>query len=310
MGIADLTNDVVAYLRGKTRGNDPFVTPVRGLTAVFCDAPTTFAHVAYKPIFCLVLQGVKAARIGGRELTFGEAESLIVTMELPASSRIVEATPDQPYVALALELEPEIVRELAVTVGEPEPAHPRSAASTMATGKDIIDGMRRLFSLLSDNRAQDALRPLIVRELYYWLLASAHGPMLRSLGNVESHSSRISLAISEIRSRFAMPLRIADLARLAGMSESSFYENFKIYTGTTPLQFQKHLRLVEARNLLAGGSHSVGSVAYEVGYESSTQFSREYSRQFGSPPRQDLRGSRGSRNVKAISLQASLLSTP
>lgn len=281
----DLCKEVVAFAQTHDPTDTPITTGVGGLTAMCCTAPTALAATVYQPVFCLVLQGAKEAWFNGRTLTFAKMQSLIVGLDTMTAARVVRASTAEPYVALALRLDLGILRELAGEIGEDEIA--AEQASAMATGeadRAVLDAMGRLFALAGKPAAARVLEPLILKEIHYLLLAARHGAMLRKLTRADSHASRIARAVAVIRRDYATTLRTADLARVAGMSVSAFHDHFRAVTATTPLQFQKQLRLMEARRLMLEGGNSVSAAAFEVGYESPTQFSREYSRMFGVPP--------------------------
>lgn len=289
MSAADLIGRVVAYADAKGIAQTPAATEIAGLSIVCARAPTDMTHQLYQPVFCLVLQGVKQVTTGERTLTFGAMETLTVGVHMPAVSRIVDAHPDRPYVALALELDAALLRELAAAA---QPTGEDNSVGIAAAGADaaIIGAMDRLFSLCGQPQAAAVLAPLVVREIHYWLLAAGRAAPLTALARVDSRAERIARAIAEIRRDYAAPLRVGDLANAAGMSPSSFHAHFKAVTANTPLQFQKQLRLLEARRRLTAGAASVADAAYAVGYESPTQFAREYSRAFGRSPRHDLVG--------------------
>ena len=224
-------------------------------------------------------------------MSFGAGQSLIVSLDLPTVSRITEASEHTPYVALALAIDIGILRSLNEEVGESEIVgqKARALAAGMADER-LIAAMGRLFDLVDRPVERKVLVPLITREIHFRALFAGHGEMLRRLSRHDSHASRVARAIAHIRRSFPASVSIPELARTAGMSPSSFHEHFKAVTATTPLQYQKELRLAEARQQLIYGGKSVSSVAYEVGYESPTQFSREYARRFGNPPSADLPG--------------------
>ncbi|MBN9066850.1 MAG: AraC family transcriptional regulator [Rhizobiales bacterium] len=272
-------------------GELPLETGVGGLSVMRQRSPGVLKPVLYQPVFCLVLQGAKQALIGDRAVTFCEGQSVIISMELPTLARVVSASTARPYVALALELDMALLRELAVEIGG-LPAVRETAAAIEAGDADgaILDATRRLFDLTEKPQSAPILAPLTVREIHYWLLSARHGAMLRALTRTDSRSARIARATVRIRRGYNEPLRIAELAHDAGMSASAFHDHFRSVTGTTPLQYQKRLRLMEARRLILAGDCSVSSAAFAVGYESPTQFSREYTRQFGLSPRRDKAG--------------------
>ena len=214
---------------------------------------------------------------------------MLVSHDLPVSSRITEASPDAPYRALILSLDLGVLRSLYELVGE-EITGTQSARSLSAGAADPswVEPLVRYLDLAGSPLDAQVLGPLILKEIHYRLLVSPIGVMLRNLLSVDSHASRISRSIQRIRSNFRDPLAVEDLAQLAGMSPSSFHEHFKSVTGTTPRQYQKDLRLIEARALLSRGVSSVSAAGYQVGYESPTHFSRDYARKFGCSPKHHL----------------------
>ena len=288
-----LKRDMLAYADAMGFDDQPSETSVPGLALVRSRAPTEIAAVDYRPIFCLVLQGAKQAFLGERILTFAERQCLIVSLDLPTVSRVVTASPQKPYLALALTLDTGLVRELAATLdtetgtARPDPDYRCSALSVSRADDALTDAMARLFALRGASEDIGVLAPLLVREIHYRLLRSNEGALLRSLARPDSHAGRIARAIARIWRDYADALPVADLARQAGMSASAFHEHFRTLTGTSPLQYQKALRLMEARRRLQEGHDSVAGIAFAVGYESPTQFSREYARKFGNPPRAD-----------------------
>jgi AraC-like DNA-binding protein len=288
MDITDLARRVVAHADLHRATGDPWPCDIAGLTLVRQRTPTAFAPMIYPPLLCLVLQGAKQSTLGARKVTFAARQSLIVSIDLPSQSRVVQASADTPYVALALELSLGLLRELAAVTGL---AADREGDAIAAGPADdaLLDAMGRLFGLIGKPEAAQFLAPLIIREIHYHLLGIPHGGMLRHLLRQDGHASRIARSVAVIRRDFAAPLRVADLARIAGMSVSGFHDHFKAVTATTPLQFQKQLRLVAARQMMLAGDMSVTSTAFEVGYESPTQFSRDYTRAFGTPPSRERR---------------------
>lgn len=250
---------------------------------------TTFEALLYQPVACLILQGSKETVIGDRKLTYGTGDSLVVSHDVPVVSRVIEASAEKPYLGLILELDLAIIRSLDNEIGVVPPEE-KSALSLDVSASDdaLIDAFGRCIALADRPLEARALAPLIIREIHFRLLMAPHGTMLRRLRWHDSHASRVQTAVSHIRQNYKSGLAVSDLAKLAGMSPSSFHEHFKSVTATTPLQYQKHLRLTEAKRLLSEGNHPVSTVAYEIGYESLNQFSREYARKFGASPRNDL----------------------
>lgn len=262
---------------------------------------SNFEVMVYNPVICLILQGAKEIHIGAQSVSLARGDALLVSHDLPVTSTITEASPDTPYLALILTLDLGIIRGLYEQVGEAV-KDATDAKSLCAGVADPIwlEPLARYLRLVNNPLEAQVLGPLILKEIHFQLLMSPIGGMLRNLLSVDSHASRIAKAILRIRTDFRDPLIVADLAELVGMSQSSFHEHFKSVTGTTPLQYQKDLRMIEARRLLESGAGSVSAAGFEVGYESPTHFSRDYSRKFGCPPRHHL--SQVQRGVYAHSL--------
>jgi AraC-like DNA-binding protein len=307
-----LMTRVLAYAEQHSVGSEPFHSESPGLSVVRHFQPTDLKPVLYRPIFCLVLQGAKQTLLGDEIITFSQGRSVIVGLELPTFARVVEASPERPYAAVALQIDMTLIKELAAEIDHLGGQEGRASAgeehvSAIAAGEAddaIVNAMERLFALLDKPAAAAILRPLLTREIHFWLLSASHGSLLRQLAQTNSRAARIYEAINHIRRNYAEPLRIPDLARAVGMSESAFHQHFKVMCGTTPLQFQKRLRLIEARRLMISENRSVTSAAAAVGYESPTQFSREFARMFGAPPREhrsSMALSRGAEARSAIS---------
>ena len=245
-----------------------------------------FEAVVYDPVICLILRGSKETHIGSQSVSLTRGDALLVSHDLPVTSRITQASSDQPYLALILQLELSTIRSLYEQVSEAvsEVADARSLSTSVAQ-PSWTDPLGRYLGLMGKPLEAQVLGPLILREIHFQLLMSPIGGMLRNLLSVNSHASRIAKAIVRIRASFRELLVVADLAQLVGMSQSSFHTHFKTVTGTTPLQYQKDLRMIEAHRLLQGGGRSISATSFEVGYESPTHFSRDYSRKFGCSPK-------------------------
>lgn len=266
-------------------GHQRTVRPIVGLTLLRQDSPSPLEASLYEPVLCLILQGEKRVTIGDLTLSFGPGECLLVTHDLPVRSRITKA----PYLALVFEVDVATVRKLYGEVAESALDGARaSPAATQSADPGLLDALRRYLALADSPADAKVLAPLISKEIHYRLLVAPFGGMLRSLIRRDSNASAIARAVAEIRGDIRSPIAIPDLARQVGMCASSFHKHFKAVTSTTPLQYQKELRLLEARRLLQTSGASVTTAAYEVGYESSSQFSREYARKFGVPPSRDL----------------------
>lgn len=246
---------------------------------------SAFEAVVYNPVVCLILQGSKIVTVGTTTTTLAPGDALVVSHDLPVQSRITLATPASPYIALIINLDLGLIRGLYEQVAGHLDAPPdaRSMSAGAAT-PDVIDAIARYLDLVRRPLDADVLGPAVLREIHYRLLMSPMGGMLRRLLSVDSHASRVSRAILKLRSEFRDSVRVADLAREAGMSQSAFHGHFKSVTGTTPLQYQKELRMIAAHELLVSGRHSVSGASFEVGYESPTHFSRDFQRKFGVSP--------------------------
>jgi len=287
-----LKRDIVDHADRMSFGDQPSPTGVPHLDLVRSRTSTPLDVVDYRPILCLVLQGAKQTVMGESVLTFATGQTLIVGLDLPTTARIVTASETTPYISLGLALDITLLRELMAelpprALPEPRETYRCSAMTVTQADPDLVDALARLYRLKAQPGDIPVLAPLLMREIHYRLLRSPEAPLLASLTRPDSHASRIAKAIARIRRDFAEALPVGTLAREAGMSASAFHEHFRSLTGTTPLQYQKAMRLIEARRRLQDTDDSVSGIAFSVGYESPTQFSREYSRQFGRPPRAD-----------------------
>ncbi|AGH48559.1 MULTISPECIES: AraC family transcriptional regulator [Sphingomonadales] len=245
----------------------------------------------YRPMLCLVLQGAKQVLIGDRVLRYDPASYFVASLELPASGRIVEASPDRPYVALSLTLDREALA--ALLPDAPPASGGRTAGFAVSpVTPHLLDACLRLLALLDTPEDAAVLAPLHEREILYRLLRGPQGGVLRQIAQADSRLSQVRQAIAWIREHFDEPLRVEALAEIAGMSPASFHRHFKAATAMSPLQYQKVLRLQEARRLLVISADATRA-AYRVGYESASQFSREYARMFGVPPSRDAERLRG-----------------
>ncbi|MES0884298.1 AraC family transcriptional regulator [Roseibium sp. SCP14] len=288
----DLISEVAEFVREMDGSGSCRKTGVNGVFAFCSDTPTQFEATFYVPFMGLVLQGAKEAQMEDRVIRYSAGMSLILSHALPVNVRVIDASPEKPYVALAALLDLATARSLYDEVGSIENQEQAIYSMSVAEGDAALtDAMARLFRLSRDPAEVQALAPLVLKEIHFRLMRAKHGGMMRQLLLQESPASRISRAISRIRTDYKTSIAMAELATAAGMSQSSFYEHFKSFTSTTPLQYQKELRLLEARRLLQCGGKSVASTAYDVGYESPTQFSREYARKFGISPKDEKAGS-------------------
>jgi len=284
----ELTTKVGAYLAKVDQWEDVAETGVPGLMAFGARTPMAIESCFYETIFCLNLQGQKEVQLGDQRFNYGAGTSVIASHDLLVRAEVTEASAETPYLSLAVFIDLGMIRSLAMEIAESSRSDMNPAAFDVCDASpNLIDAMARYFDLIENPDDARVLGPLIKKEIHYWLLTAPNGGMLQRLLHDSSHASRIAQAIAQIRSQPSSPISNAELAKSVGMSVSSFHEHFKAITQTTPLQYQKNMRLTEARQLLLEGGRTVLETALQVGYESPTQFSREYSRKFGIPPSQD-----------------------
>lgn len=263
-------------------------TPFPGLVILRETRPTPLQYAVTKPLVAMVLQGQKRVTMGSQVFDFGAGESLLITTEVPTVSQITRASLVAPYYSLVLELDLALIEALVVEMGS-APFAAGAPVRVDPTEAEAADAALRLLRLLDRPAARPILRDPLLRELHYWLLAGRHGGAIRALGIGDSHAQRVGRAVSMIRADVAKPLEIERLAHVAGMSLSTFHAHFRSITSFTPLQYQKQLRLIEARRSMLADGTSIAAAAYAVGYESVPQFTREYGRMFGMPPGRDVR---------------------
>jgi AraC-like DNA-binding protein len=276
--------------RHAVEGNDG-ATAIEGLRLHRCSAPTAPLHTAYSPSFTLVVQGTKSLTLGGETYRYGVGQYLLTSLDLPVASWVVEASGDIPYFCLCLDLKMERLHELFDRINfQPESLVGEGfrGLTVNHASPELIDATTRLVRLLDTPSDIAAMAPLIEQEIFYRLLTSPDGPRLVHMAMSETQSSRIARAVSWLRSNFHRPLKIEDLSDHVGMSPSSFHHHFKAVTALTPVQFQKHLRLHEARRLMLVDGLDAGNAGHRVGYQSPSQFSREYGRLYGMSPSRDI----------------------
>jgi AraC-like DNA-binding protein len=266
-------------------------TPIQCLTIIRETAPTALQYAINRPLVALVLQGSKRVTMGNQTFDFGAGESLLITADVPTASQITQASARAPYLALVIDLDCALIEGLVVEMGSTPFAAGRPVRVD-PTETEVVDAALRLMRLLDRPASVPILQSQLTRELHFWLLSGRHGGAIRTLGVVDSHAQRVGRAVALIRENYAQPLRIDQLAEVAGMSPSSFHEHFRAITSLSPLQFQKQLRLIEARRLMLATGQMISNAAYTVGYESIQQFTREYGRMFGLPPARDIKAAK------------------
>ncbi len=250
--------------------------------------PAHELNAVYDPMVNLILQGSKSMTVGSRTLHYSPASYFVMSVHLPAAGTVRPAATGEPYLAVALTLRPATLGALIADLPESARAEKVSAGFSVASvTPELMDAWVRMLRLMERPADVPALAPVYEREILYRVLQGPHGAMLRDIASPDSAVARVTLAIQRIRRDFAEPLRVETLAQVAAMSESAFHRHFKAVTALSPLQYQKRVRLLRARTLLVAEGRNVTSAAFEVGYESPTQFSREYARAFGLPPGRD-----------------------
>jgi AraC-like DNA-binding protein len=267
-----------------------FTTAIPGLSLYRRDEPTGPISGMYEPSICLVAQGAKRVMLGDEEYVYDERNYLITSVHLPTVVQIVDARREKPYLGLKLKLDQREMSQLMADSNLPPP-QPQQSSRGMSTGEvtmPLLTAFQRLVDLLDEPKDIPILAPVIQREIIYRLLVGDQGARLRQIASAGSQSHQISKAIDWLKGNFTQPLRIDDLATQVNMSTSTFHHHFRTLTAMSPLQYQKTLRLNEARRLMLAERLDAATAAFQVGYESPSQFSREYSRMFGAPPLRDI----------------------
>ncbi|RZJ45338.1 MAG: AraC family transcriptional regulator [Brevundimonas sp.] len=266
-----------------TEGVGPMTLP--GLQIIASTVLTEAQQVVYEPMLCLILEGAKVTVLGAESHPYRAGQYLVVSTDLPVSGQVIAA----PYLAIGIPLDPAVIAELMVETGEAaSETAPLRALAVSDMDDDLIDTVIRLVRLLDRPQEAPVLAPLIRRELMWRLLVGERGGMMRQIGAGGGRLDQVRRAVRWLRQHYAEPMRIERLAEVAGMSETSLHRHFKAVTAMSPLQYQKQVRLQEARNLLLARGRDVAGVGFAVGYDSPSQFSREYARLFGRPPGRDM----------------------
>ncbi|HBC3580931.1 TPA: AraC family transcriptional regulator [Vibrio parahaemolyticus] len=285
----------LAKLIDRWTGNaNQYDTPISGLRFSRWTTPTPPTSYTHNPSICLIAQGRKRVLLGEESFIYDANHFLISSVDLPIIANIIEASEEQPYLGLIMELD---LTEISQLIVDSELAFTQSkeAQKGIAVGElseSLLDAFVRLAELLDEGQNIKILAPIIKREIFYRLLMSEQGTRLHQIVTAGSHSHQIAKAIDWLKNNFVKPLSVGDLASYTGMSKSSFYTHFRSMTSMTPLQFQKKLRLSEARRLMLTENLDAMAATFKVGYGSPSQFSREYSRLFGAPPSKDIKSLR------------------
>ncbi|MDR0182317.1 AraC family transcriptional regulator [Lysobacter arvi] len=292
--------ELAARIARSTPSDGIHATAFAPLSLVRLSGPTACTPVVYEPRLVIVAQGSKSATLAGQTYVYNPLNYLVVSVTLPVTGQVIEATPEAPYLCVRLDIDPDDVAALIAEAGPPPVAPSPGATQGLDLGlyaarvnAPLMDAVLRLMRLLDTPDDLRVLGPMARREILYRVLTGELGHRLRVLATTDTRSSRIARAVARLREDYLQPLSIDELARTVHMSTSSFHHQFKAVTTMSPLQFQKHLRLHEARRLMLAGGMEALSAARHVGYESPSQFSREYKRLFGAPPRSEVGRSRG-----------------
>lgn len=270
-------------------GNYP--TAIKGVRIVRRNNPTEFMRCFYNPTCILVLQGVKHMLYGNENIVYTKGQYVVSCTDIPVSSRVAEASEDKPFVVLILELDSNIISNLILETKLPQAVDNKEKALAIAdTDAELLDSFYRLAQLIEKPESeQKIMSPIIIKEIYYRLLTGPLGSQLRLINTKGTRSNQIAQAISLIKEHYSEKLNMDEVALSVNMAPSSFYRNFKKVTQVSPLQYQKQLKLYEAQRLMLSGNYDAATAGYKVGYESPTQFSREYKKMFGNPPKTNVK---------------------
>ncbi len=279
--------------------NDTVIEVFPGLYIGRSSRLTERLHSVFKPAFCVIAQGSKQVLLGDEVLSYDSGHYLISTVDLPIVSHVAEASEAKPYLSFRLDLEPSIVASLVMEAGiETKKSDANVKAMDVSSiDAEMLDAVVRLMRLLDTPNELKILAPLIIREIIYRLLKGEQGARLGHLIASTGDTKRISEAVRRLRANIDQPLKIENMAREIGMSVSGFHHHFKSVTAMSPLQFQKQIRLQEARRLMLGEDLDAANAGFRVGYEDPSYFSRDYKKLFGAPPQRDIAKLRGSIEV-------------
>jgi AraC-like DNA-binding protein len=279
--LAELRTLIARHAAGRYRQ-----TRIPGLLVMESHAPTEPLTAVTQPSFALVAQGAKRTSLADQTFEYGPGQYVVISLDLPVTGHVVRAAPDRPFLGMGLTLDP--ARIAALLLDAPTAARADAAGIAVSDATDdLLDPIVRLLRLLDRPEDIPVLAAPIEREILWRLINGAQGATIRQIGLADSRLAQIARSIRRIRTDYAEPLPIVELAKTAGMSVTSFHRHFRAVTAMSPLQFQKQIRLQEARTRLIADSHDIAAVGQAVGYESPTQFNREYRRLFGAPPGRD-----------------------
>jgi AraC-like DNA-binding protein len=299
------THDILDEIRRliDAHAQPGFETPIDGLLLSRVETAIAPDHSLTQPLLIVMAQGGKRHLLGDQTHEHRAGQYLVVTADLPLTGHFIDVSPQAPSLAVGLVLRPTVIAPLLLEAPTPPWTRTTVTRPAMAIGEtnpDLLDAVARMLRLLDHPADAPVLAPLIEREILWRLLTGPHGGMIRQIGQPDSSLSHVTRTIHWLRDNYAEPVRIDDLARLAGMSTSAFHRHFRALTAMSPLQFQKRIRLQEARTLLLARPDDVAAIGHLVGYDSPSQFNREYRRLFGAPPGRDAAHLRAATNPHHI----------
>ena len=288
--------DQIARLIAQNTDEDGvFETAIPRLSVIRMSTPTEPLHVLHQPAVCIIAQGAKQVMLADEIFRYTPGQYLVVSVDMPITGQVIEATQEEPYLCLRLDLDLKLLTEMLIDMptASGQPVMRKKCIGLSRTTPEFLDAALRLTQLLDRPDEIAFLAPLIERELMFRLLRGDQAEMIRQILAPENRLQQVNRAISWIRQNFSAPFSIEQVAVEARMSTSSLHQHFREVTAMSPLQYQKQLRLQEARRLILGNAMDAATAAHQVGYDSPSQFSREYRRLFGAPPIQDITRLRG-----------------
>jgi AraC-like DNA-binding protein len=290
-GVESRPGSLATRIARWTEGKNRLDTPIQGLNLHRWEMPTEPASYMLAPSICLIGQGRKRLFLGEDSYIYDAHRFLITSVDLPVVAQIIEASRERPYLGLTMELDLRMIARLMLDNDIPSsrPGKDRLGIAVSKVSMPLLDAFNRLLDLLEHPEDIPALAPLIQQEILYRLLMGEQGARLRQITSIGNHGYQIARAIDWLKENFSKPVKVEELAGKVGLSVSAFHNHFRSITAMSPLQFQKRMRLNEARRLMLANNLDASRAAFEVGYESPSQFSREYSRLFGAPPMRDIK---------------------
>lgn len=294
--------DLATQMKRFVVGDGTHATAIKRLSLIRYSQPGAPVPVLLQPALCIIAQGSKRVMLADEVYHYDTSRYLVASVDLPITGQVTEATPDAPYLCFCLDLDPGEIAALILEAGAPAPSPQRATRGLFLSqvSPTMLDAAVRLLRLLDAPEDIPTLAPLAMREILYRLLRSEEGWRLHQIATAASQAQNIARAITWLKANFSQPLRIDDIAREVHMSTSSLHHHFKAVTAMSPLQYQKQLRLQEARRLMLSENVDAATASYRVGYESPSQFSREYSRLFGDSPARDLRRLRDPKRAPTV----------